>query len=714
MTARRLESDPAKDLGRVRCSLRGRVVAGSFQTCRLTYTAGSAGIDDTGSLKVVMRYATDCGILQFDDESAANYTTAVASNGAHLALRWDVKDNVRPWGKTLHVKVLQGYLKQGETITIVLGDVSGGGPGWRVQTFAEKTLELRVLVDRYATYVYRRLAKQPVFQIVAGDPVRLVAVAPSQVNVGRRFSVRWRLEDSWGNPVGRSRRLEHRGFFESGCFSVAVRDDETGLEAESNPVLVREDSDGGGVDGGRFGRYWADLHGQSEETIGTGTIEEYFRFARDRAFLDIASHQGNDFQITDEFWAHLQRTTAAMNRPGRFVTFPGWEWSGNTGLGGDRNVIFRDEGGAIYRSSRALVDASESSDPTAGSVEELFDRLEGTRPDPMLIAHVGGRYADLVRHREGLERAVEVHSAWGTFEWMLEDAFGLGYRVAIVANSDGHKGRPGASWPGASTFGSYGGLTCVLSETLDRASVWEAYRERRVYATTGARILLDVTTDSGLPMGSVVELGSGDRLPTFQVDVHGTAPIERIEFRNGTEVIGVHRPWGVDDLGKRVKLLWQGATVRGRGRQVTWDGRVKVPRNRITDFEPINFLNIEKACRRVAGNELAWESITTGGVAGVIVTLARPHSGQLTLETPDRVFQVDLGRLSPRGRSWDLGGLGQRMSVYRLPDRGASCRMSFEFQPRADQLHDGDNPLYVHVVQEDGQMAWSSPVYVVR
>ena len=99
-------------------------MAGSFQTCRLTYTAGSAGIDDTGSLKVVMRYATDCGILQFDDESAANYTTAVASNGARLALRWDVKDNVRPWGKTLHVKVLQGYLKQGETITIVLGDVS--------------------------------------------------------------------------------------------------------------------------------------------------------------------------------------------------------------------------------------------------------------------------------------------------------------------------------------------------------------------------------------------------------------------------------------------------------------------------------------------------------------------------------------------------------------------------------------------------------------
>ena len=699
-------SQASEDAGRVVCSLRGKIPAGSFQTCRLTYTAGTAGIDDTGSLKVVMRFATDCGTPQFDDPTAENYTTAVASNGAHLALRWDVKDNVRPWGKTLYLKVLQGYLRQGDTITITLGDISGGGPGWRVQTFAEKSHELRVLVDRYATYVYQALDQQPVFRIVAGEPVRLVAVAPSQVGLRRRFAIRWRLEDCWGNPVGRSRRIDHPGFSEPGCFAVDVRDEKTGLESETNPVVVGA--------GDRFGRYWADLHGQSVETIGTGSIEEYFRFARDRAFIDIASHQGNDFQITDEFWQHLQRTTSAMNQPGRFVTFPGWEWSGNTGLGGDRNVVFCEEGGSIFRSSRALVEAGESREPTADSVEELFDRLEGTRPDPMLIAHVGGRYADLGRHREGLERAVEVHSAWGTFEWMLEDAFELGYRVAIVANSDGHKGRPGASWPGASTFGSYGGLTCVLAERLDRESVWEAYRQRRVYGTTGARIVLDVKTEDGMRMGSVIEADAEGDVPTFLVDVHGTAPIERIEFRNGTEVIGVQRPYGTDDLGDRVKLLWQGATVRGRGRQVTWDGGVAVPRNLITDFDPINFHNIEKSCQRMGKNELAWESITTGGVAGVITTLAHPRRGRMTVQTPHGRFRVDLAVLGPRGRHWNLGGLGQRLSVSRLPSGGGPRKMSFSLRPAADQLHPGDNPLYVHVVQEDGQMAWSSPIYLVR
>ena len=98
--------DDPKELGRVICSLRGSVAAGSWQTCELKYTAGFAGIDDTGSLKIVTRYATDAGVPQFHDPAAPNYTTAVASNGAHLQLRYDVKDNRRPWGKTIHLKVL--------------------------------------------------------------------------------------------------------------------------------------------------------------------------------------------------------------------------------------------------------------------------------------------------------------------------------------------------------------------------------------------------------------------------------------------------------------------------------------------------------------------------------------------------------------------------------------------------------------------------------
>ena len=91
-----------------------------------------------------------------------------------------------------------------------------------------------------------------------------------------------------------------------------------------------------------------------------------------------------------------------------------------------------------------------------------------------------------------LERAVEVHSTWGTFEWLLHDAFERGYRVGVVCHSDDHKGRPGATRPGASTFGAIGGITCYLMPELTRDALFAALRARRHYGTTGTRIFIDL------------------------------------------------------------------------------------------------------------------------------------------------------------------------------------------------------------------------------
>ena len=56
---------------------------------------------------------------------------------------------------------------------------------------------------------------------------------------------------------------------------------------------------------------------------------------------------------------------AAFNQDDRFVTLPGYEWAGNTGLGGDRNVYYASEQGAVlYRSSTALIDEA----PQAGTI----------------------------------------------------------------------------------------------------------------------------------------------------------------------------------------------------------------------------------------------------------------------------------------------------------------------------------------------------------
>jgi hypothetical protein len=695
----------SRELGRVTCSLKGSVAAGSWQTCMLRYTAGFAGVDDTGSLKIVMRYATDSGIPQFDDPSAPHYTTATASNGAHLQLRYDVKDFRRPWGRTIHVKVLQGYLREGETITLTIGDTSAGSPGWRMQTFLEDTFELKILVDSYATYVYDELPKSPTFRIGPGLPTKLVAIAPTTGRPGKNISVRVKREDAWGNPVGAPWKVPCPAPSAPATFRTMIHDAETGQTTVTNPCIVSA--------GQLTGRFWADIHGQSEETVGTNTIDSYFRFARDRAFVDVCGHQGNDFQITDDFWQTINDTTARFNKDGRFIVFPGWEWSGNTGLGGDRNVFFKNEGGIISRSSRALVEEAESTTPCSGTVEDLFDRIQKCGHEAMLVPHVGGRFADLERHREGLEPVVEVHSAWGTFEWMLDDAFSRGYRIGIVANSDGHKGRPGASYPGASTFGSYGGLTCILADKLDRDHVWEAYQSRRVYATTGARIFLDVATDNGDAMSSILNVDDAN-IPTFQISVSGTAPIERIEIRNAMKVLKTVRTYGKEDLSNRVKLLWQGAEVRGRGRQVAWDGEFTVTGNSIRDFETINFWNQEKRCEQLSKRHLKWQSITTGGVAGLILDLQKPTTGTIDLSTTQKSLTAKIGDLDIKGRTRAAGGLGKAISAYRLPPANGPLDCSFEFTPSPKQLSKGDNPIYICVAQEDGHMAWSSPIYLVR
>ena len=98
-------------MGRAEIHPAGEFEAGSLQSFTLTYTAGYFGIDDTGSIKVVHRFASDMGRPQFTDPTGWNYTTVEASNGAVLEIKYDGKLNIRPWDKTLFIRVVRGFLR---------------------------------------------------------------------------------------------------------------------------------------------------------------------------------------------------------------------------------------------------------------------------------------------------------------------------------------------------------------------------------------------------------------------------------------------------------------------------------------------------------------------------------------------------------------------------------------------------------------------------
>jgi Protein of unknown function (DUF3604) len=197
-----------------------------------------------------------------------------------------------------------------------------------------------------------------------------------------------------GNSVHRIEGLRVSG---TGEIQVDVMSNDR-LITQSNKLVTVETLD--------FRPFWGDLHAQSGETIGSGSIEDYMQYARDAACLDIIGHQGNDFQITPEFWQTLNAAMKEWDEPGRFVTIPGYEWSGNTALGGDRNVFYRHENGTIHRSSHALVADRTDIETDCRDARELFNAL-GSHKDTVVWAHCGGRYADIAyAHDHALERSV--------------------------------------------------------------------------------------------------------------------------------------------------------------------------------------------------------------------------------------------------------------------------------------------------------------------
>lgn len=748
--------DP-KELGSVSLSPGGEFEAGSYQTFKLVYTAGKFGIDDSGSMRICFRFASDQTRPQFDDPKWANYTTIEASNDAVLEYRYDPKGNVRPWDRCLYIKVVKGFLREGDTITVTFGDTSQGSPGMRLQTFLEDTFEFHTLVDPIATFNYQPMPEQPVIKIVAGPPADYLAVLPTLRRVGETFALKMKGEDIWGNPSdqcdatfalkasaevaglpdsisftpgGDTQIIDGLSVASAGDVTIELIDRDGNSAARSNPLRVVEKAD--------LLHYWGDMHGQSEETIGTNSARQYFAFARDKAFVDATGHQGNDFQITNAFWEELDRLSAEFNKDGEFVVLPGYEWSGNTGLGGDRNVYFSEEGRQIRRSSHALVEDQSDIETDCNSAAELFEALTADKEfDVVSYAHCGGRYADVKLAHDGhFEKSMEVHSSWGTFEWLVQDAFEMGYRCGIVANSDGHKGRPGASYPGASLFGAVGGLTCFLMPELSRAALLDCIRKRRHYGTTGGhggRVVIDVqasfekdgtlyhddpnlgpaegvTANSAL-MGDIVHLPDGRA--ELSVDILAAAPIERVDIFNGLDHVETIRPYTKDELGNRIRVVWEGAEYRGRFRQVIWDGEAQLSDNKVVDAAPINFFNRDKTLDRVGETGLKWRALTTGNIGGFDLWVEDPYGGTLKLETPLVKCGVPLEEIGFEDEVFDQSGILPRyLKLFRLPAENA--HRSMRFTRTLDLKDKGDNGIFIRLTQEDGTLAWTSPIYIYR
>jgi len=420
----------------------------------------------------------------------------------------------------------------------------------------------------------------------------------------------------------------------------------------------------------------------------------------------VVGHQGNDFQVTEENWAELQRLAREYTEPGRFVALLGYEWSGNTAGGGDHNVYYLRTDEPIFRSCHALIPDKSTVDSDRYPIERLYEELRGR--DAFAVPHVGGRRADLSRHDPEVVPLVEIYSAWGQFEWMLTESLALGHRVGVVAGSDGHKGRPGASYPGASQFGAYGGLTGIIAEELTPEAIFSALRARSCYATTGRRIVLRVQLN-GHPMGSEL---TADGPVTLTCHVAGTAGIRSVEVLRGDEVVYVYDPLAAAPLSSEVvRVIWAGARILGRDRATVWDGRLRIEGATIQEATAWAFDGPQEGLTEVTPTTVSWKSITTGDEDGVTLRLSGIEGAHLRFESGPAQFDCDLGALGREPMVVEAGGIEQRVMVQRLPEGMPPLSVTFTW---VDDPPPGTSAYWVRVTQDDGAHAWSSPVFVDR
>jgi hypothetical protein len=472
-----------------------------------------------------------------------------------------------------------------------------------VDKFAEQEELFQIFVDGDGDGHSACIENPPTIRILAREPVRLEVTAPSVAVLENQVEIRAAALDSLGNwsefPAGECRMAVIRdgreiesavkkavGGEKSITFSYSpdvegvhffVVESDSGLEGKSDVLLCQKGEPA-------LKLYFGDIHGHSRMSDGTGTPEDYYRFAREVSRLDIAALTDHadygTIPIEGAAWERIKRAANDAHEPGRFVTFLGFEWT--NWKYGHRNVYYRDGDGPIFRSI----------DPETDTPQELWSLLE---PHEAMTAahHVGGGpiATDWSIPPGEKEFFVEVSSIHGTSEFpggeasiyhpvegaFVRDALSRGYRLGIIGGGDTHDGHPGQRSAGALVTGLVG----VYAEELTREAIWEAFKRRRVYATSGPKIILNFRAGES-PMGSEVAWKKSRGPLPLALRAVCCEPIEYVEIiRNGLPVFheqgqGVTAQYLLSDPEPPTGTSWYYLRVKQTDGNLAWSSPVWV------------------------------------------------------------------------------------------------------------------------------------------
>ena len=713
----------------------------SWQTFEQTITIGSEPMREGGTIFIGIDGFNDQGKLQTADPAADNYLSIRSSNPRAKFAAGPGARGVSLPSRVVATFTLEGAaLRPGETVTLVFGDRSGGSSGMRMQTYTVDELHLPVYIDLEGGRM-GLTPDWPSIEVVGlAEVARIHAVAPSVVEPGEAFELMVRSDDLFynrasGNIPSYEVSLNDRPFRTipssndglavlsdcaietEGVYRFRIRSEDGKLDALSNPVWVLKDPP--------YRVYWGDTHAHTKYAEGQGSPEGFYRFAREDARLDFVTLSEHDIWLDDHEWRTMRELAARYYEPGRFVPILGYEWTNPMPKGGHHNVLFRD-------AERARIGSQ-----VADQLSELYRALRRfyDPEDTLTIPHAHASGDWNTSDRE-IEKLVEIASVHGTFEYFGNLYLQRGWQVGFIGSTDNHHGHPGYPDTGATFHTERNGLAAVLAPEKTRDAIFSAMRDIRAYATSGDRILLDVTMDEA-PTGSRLPLDTSRRM---LIRAMGTAPIDRIDVvKNGQVVYG--KNFATARLGREtwLQLSFSSSSEvfsrRAPREYRTWEGSIQVDGARIAEVVNSSFDNqhAEWVRRDEADPQrIRFRALTRGRSDVLLVRLEEVSpAATLRFEIDASTIERDRGheeisaeRFSIALGDADEGILEKRIALpsedegfrnvdevrLQIIDKQAPYDRTLEFADRAEPAP-GDY-YYARVTQIDGERAWSSPIWV--
>ncbi|MBT5032911.1 MAG: hypothetical protein HOJ67_00620 [Rhodospirillaceae bacterium] len=760
-------------LGSVNCTTT-ELTCGEWTEIVLDYEVGASGIADGAWIKATFKFYSDWALFQTTDPAGANYVSAeyqagpcaegqVPATVQSLKVRFDQKGHERPFQKAIIVDTVDGYVKPGDHIIMRLGDRRGGGAGTRVQTFTEKGFRFRFYIDPLGTSRFCDIPGDVVIDINPGAAEHLVIAGTRMVRSGEAANLGIRAEDAWGNTcydnacqfavtATRDGKTIYEGTLDANtdgwCFA-GIDDIPTGDQGEieiTASMVGRPE-----VKGATFyltvddvapapRLFFGDLHVHSDNTVGINDTTYNISYGRDIARLDYFGYTANDFQITKDNWDDDVEIIDSINEDGRFVAYPGTEWCGNSSAGGDHNVVFLhgkkpefpfDAKGNIARSFEWNEDMdADTIMPGAWPLEELWATYIHDPEGHLMMPHVGGRRCIMDWYHPTMDRLVEIGSAWGHFPWLYQDVAARGYKLGVSLNGDEHRGRCGGGVPGTAVFGTKGGVTGLVCDSLDRKTVGKALRARRTWGTTGERL--------------VAFSWCGDNLMGDEFDHKGPAKIEyRFLGDAGWDEISLFDQTGIiatrnlqEEAGYsdgKIRVRFGGARIRDRYRWADWRGRIDIRNGVIHSFKGLGLEHKEETVWRAGPTEIGFRTDTYGDtdaveidmshleqatikVSGQIhgyVKVGNPLDGNPFVHSPEFELEVSGADLLNEGIvRKELGGVELFVAIERMSGTEMQRDVSGSFEVDAANGPHGHRPVWIQGRQRDDGKAWTSAMYI--